>query len=139
MRRVICEINGEPGECPPGYNIADYYHSDGTHTGPDEDGVSLRYDDYTLMDGGGVKEYADTLEEAAEIAADWFGHLADDGWEIPDPDLDASSLDALNKSISAWIGAIAEANGYESFSGHGRYHVSAASRAGISLDVEEAE
>ena len=38
---VRCEINGVEAECPEGHNISDYYDSDGSHKGPDEDGVSL--------------------------------------------------------------------------------------------------
>ena len=58
---------------------------------------------------------------------------------MPDPDLDASSLDALQGSIEQWESRIAEATGHQAFQGHGNYYVSAAAKMGLRLTVEPAK
>ena len=93
---------------------------------------------YKITDGNAIKTAA-TLAEAADIAAEWYGFLADDGKveTVPDADLDASTLDSLNTSIGRWEARIAEAAGEKDFAGHGNYHVSAADRMGLRLVVRE--
>lgn len=93
---------------------------------------------YKITDGNAT-ETAATLTEAADIAAEWYGFLADDGKveTVPDADLDASTLDALNASIGRWEARIAEAAGKKDFAGHGSYYVSAAARMGLRLAVRE--
>lgn len=93
---------------------------------------------YKITDGNAI-ETAATLTEAADIAAEWYGFLADDGKveTVPDADLDASTLDTLNASIGRWEKRIAEAAGEEAVAGHGNYYVSAADRMGLRLVVRE--
>jgi hypothetical protein len=93
---------------------------------------------YRISDGNAV-EYAADLSDAAEIAAGWYNYLADRGHDVGCPDLDSSSLDALNKSIRRWENQIAEAAGRKAFAGHGSYHVSAADAMGLRLRVETEE
>ena len=93
---------------------------------------------YKISDGNAT-ETASTLHEAASIAEDWYDYMVDEG-RIPDacnPDLDDSSLDALNKSIRAWENRIAEACGKKSWAGHGNYYVSAGDSMGLNLSVRK--
>lgn len=95
---------------------------------------------YRISDGNAT-ETAATLSDAAGICEDWYDYMVDEGC-IPDacnPDLDDSSLDALNKSIRAWQNRIAEACGNEAWAGHGSYYVSAGDRMGLNLSVREVE
>lgn len=114
------------------YNLHDYY-SVGRHLPADAYGVVLTADDddwtYQLRDSGGVTESADTLEDAAEIAAEWYET------SVP-ADLDASSIESLQASIAAWENRVAESDGHHAVAGHGSYYVSPSSAAGMNLRVE---
>ena len=118
--------------------------ADAANYGADEDEIeSLKgkiAQPYEISDGM-VTEYASTLEEAAQIAEDWYGFLADDGKveELPDADLEPKGLAELQASIDAWQERIAESMGAESWAGHGNYYVSAADRAGLNLAVRVRE
>lgn len=93
---------------------------------------------YRITDGNAT-ETATSLHEAASLCEDWYDYMVDEG-RIPDacmPNLDDSSLDALNKSIQAWEQRIAAALGKKDWYGHGNYHVSAASAAGLNLQVTD--
>jgi hypothetical protein len=87
-------------------------------------------------------ETAATLEEAAQIAESWFDYLEDDlendDFTVPAADLDTSSIEALNSSISGWLEEIAQAAGHKAFFGHGNYAASAASQMGLTLEVKDA-
>jgi len=94
---------------------------------------------YIISDGNAI-EYANTLEEAAEIAQSWYEYLEDDpdpdnAFFVPIPDLDDSNLEALNDSISEWEDQISKEAGYTIFQGHGNYAVSPASQMGLNLTV----
>lgn len=88
---------------------------------------------YQVRDSAGVTEYASDLEELAGIIEDWYDHLDLD--QMPAPDLDYSSLDALIKSTKEWENQIAEVMGAKEFAGHGSYHVSSADSIGLSLTI----
>ncbi len=92
---------------------------------------------YRISDGN-AKEYAATLEEVVSIVEDWYDYLVDEGKveSIPAADLPTDDLDSLTEAVRKWENEIAEAMGAESFAGHGRYFVSAADRAGLSLTIE---
>lgn len=95
---------------------------------------------YSINDGNAY-ETAESLDEAAGIIEDWYDFLLDQGQinVLPAPDLDASSVDALQASIDRWENEIAEKLGKKPWSGHGTYYVSAASEAGFQLTVEVEE
>ncbi len=88
---------------------------------------------YQVRDSAGVTEYASDLGELAAIIEDWYDHLELD--DMPAPDIDWSSLDALVKSTKEWENQIAEVMGAKEFAGHGSYHVSAADSIGLSLTI----
>jgi hypothetical protein len=120
-----------------------YYYSDcsGEHLGADEYGVSLTADEsdyeYSVTDGN-AHESADSLDKAESIVEDWYDYLVGEEInEVPTPDLDASSVEALNDSIRTWEQAIAQAMGKKEFAGHGNYLVTAAEVAGLNLRVEK--
>lgn len=127
--------------CLDQFSLSDYYDGE-THKGADEYGVELIADEadwsYRISDGNAT-EYSASLEDAESIVEDWYDYLANDGKldSVPSPDLDSSSLDALNASIGRWEEQIAEACGRKAFAGHGNYYVSAASEMGLRLNVEK--
>lgn len=125
------------------WSLSDYYSDrSGEHLGADEYGVSMIADEsdyeYRITDGN-AQESADSLDEAESIVEDWYDYLVSDEEinEVPTPDLDASSVDALNDSIRTWEQAIAQAMGKKDFAGHGNYLVTAADEAGLDLRVEK--
>lgn len=124
------------------WSLSDYYDRSGEHLGADEYGVSMTADEsdyeYRITDGN-ARESADSLDEAESMIEDWYEYLVSDGKikEVPTPDLDASSVDALNDSIRTWEQAIAEAMGKKDFAGHGNHLVTAADEAGLNLRVEK--
>lgn len=94
---------------------------------------------YRITDGNATEE-ANDLQDAAEIAADWYDWLFDEHEIAPIPaNLYASTLDGLNASIARWQDRIAEALGHAAWHGHGTYSASAASQAGLHLVVKEME
>lgn len=124
------------------WSLSDYYDRSGDHKGADEYGVSMIADEsdyeYRITDGN-AHESADSLDEAESMVEDWYDYLVSDEKinEVPTPDLDASSVDALNDSIRSWEQAIAQAMGKKDFAGHGSYLVTAADAAGLNLRVEK--
>ena len=89
---------------------------------------------YIVSDGAEMRRCT-SLQDAAGMAAGWYGYLSEEIDEvIPGPDLDASSLEALNESIGRWEEAIAEHLGYTATYGNGG--ASAASHMGLNLSVE---
>ncbi len=66
-----------------------------------------------IITDGGVTQTASTLTDAAEICERWYDSMQANGTmpSVPPPDLDASSLDALNASIDAWEQGIAQQSG----------------------------
>jgi hypothetical protein len=92
---------------------------------------------YQVRDSAGMTEAAATLEDLTEIIAEWYDHLVDDGLleELPEANLDHSTLDALIRTTREWEGRIAEAMGSKDFSGQGSYHVTAADSIGLSLTI----
>jgi hypothetical protein len=95
-----------------------------------------------ITDGNAVEVVNDYIE-AESTVSDWYEFLADDeryeGVEIPsfNPDgRDIEDCDDLNRLISEWENAIAEACGKKAFHGHGNYSVSAASEMGLNLRAE---
>lgn len=57
-----------------------------------------------IITDDGVTQTASTLTDATEICERWYDSMQANGemTSVPPPDLDASSLDALNASIAAW-------------------------------------
>lgn len=91
-----------------------------------------------ISDGNAI-ETAATLSDAADICEGWYGYLVDQGriQYTCHPDLDDSSLGALNASIRQWENRIAEECGKTSWAGHGSYYVSAGDSMGLQLRVSE--
>ena len=125
------------------WSLSDYYSDrSGEHLGADEYGVSMIADEgdyeYRITDGN-AHESTDSLDEAESIIEDWYDYLVSDEKinEVPTPDLDATSVEALNDSIRTWEQAIAQAMGKKDFAGHGNYLVTAADEAGLNLRVEK--
>lgn len=124
------------------WSLSDYYDRSGDHKGADEYGVSMIADEgdyeYRITDGN-ASETADTLDEAESMVEDWYDYLVSDekSNEVPTPELDATSVEALNDSIRTWEQAIAQAMGKKDFAGHGNYLVTAADEAGLNLRVEK--
>lgn len=92
-----------------------------------------------ISDGNAV-EIVNDYVEAEEIVSDWYDFLTDDerydGVEIPSFNPyceDIEDVGDLNRLISSWENAIAEACGKEAFHGHGNYSASAASEMGLNL------
>jgi hypothetical protein len=71
---------------------------------------------YIITDGNGT-ETASTLTDAAEICERWYDSMQASGLlaVIPPPDLDGSSLAALNVSIAKWEQEIAAQCGKKDF------------------------
>lgn len=66
-----------------------------------------------LITDGAITQTASTLTDAAEICERWYDSMQANGKmpSVPPPDLDASSLAALNASIGAWEQGIFQQSG----------------------------
>jgi hypothetical protein len=66
-----------------------------------------------IITDGGVTQTASTLTDAAEICERWYDSMQANGKmpSVPPPDLDSSSLSALNASIAAWELGISQQSG----------------------------
>ena len=97
---------------------------------------------YVITDGNAI-ERADTLAEAAAIVDDWYGYILDQEGNTSDElrdavhsaDIDSASIESIERSIRKWEARIAKAMGHKDWYGHGNYHVTAASEAGLNLRI----
>jgi len=89
-----------------------------------------------------TSETAETWDELVRKAENWMDHIMD-GWppekEFPTADysdISEGDIKALQTAIDAFLETLAEGLGHKSWAGHGTYYVSAASEAGLRLEVE---
>lgn len=132
------ESEGELQDCISQFNLADFYRGE-DHIGRDAYGVEMiaEDDDYCLrISDGNAMERAGNLDEAESIVSEWYEFLTEEKLEVvPAPNLDASSIEALNDSIRNWEQEIARAMGAQDFAGHGHYFVRASDSCGLNLTV----
>jgi len=92
-----------------------------------------------ISDTGASRE-ASSREEAAEIIREWYGHLVEQEKldELP-PFRPLEEGEELQEYADYVCDTVATALGYKPWVGHGNYYVSAASEAGLRLEVIEEE
>lgn len=94
---------------------------------------------YRLLDNRAI-EYFDDWQDLLSAVEDWYDYLADGDTEFPTFTADPSlSIEELNHQIRQWEEKIGQYLGYSPWYGHGRYFVSAADHAGLSLRAEVVE
>ena len=104
-----------------------------TATAPQSVAPSIRY----VISDNNARETADTIQQAVDIIEEWYDWV--DGAPAFPSDTceeEITTIDQLREFISRWHDQIAELQGFQNFSGHGNYCVSAADQAGLSLTVE---